>query len=74
MERIKKNGNLEAYSAVNNVYFLGFYESLKDNYSKKQENTTKIESDYFRYKWTKYTCLDKKFIKQINFGFFVILN
>ena len=32
MEPIKKKGNLEAYSTVNNLYFSGFYYFSEDNY------------------------------------------
>ena len=63
MEPIKKKGNLEAYSTVNNLYFSGFYDFPEDNYSKKLINTKKIESAYFKNKQTKDTCLEKKFIK-----------
>jgi len=35
LEPIKKKGNFEAYSAVNNLYFTTFYGLPEDKYSKK---------------------------------------
>jgi hypothetical protein len=35
---------------VNNLYFSGFYDFSEDNYSKKQGNTTKMESFYLKNK------------------------
>jgi len=63
LEPIKKNGNLEAYSTVNNLHFSGFYDFPEDNYSKKLINTLKLESVYFKNKLAKDTYLEKKFIK-----------
>ena len=63
MEPIKKNGNLEAYSTVNNLYFSLFCNFSEDNYSKKPRNTTKMESGYFKGKRTKDTRSEEKFIK-----------
>ena len=34
----KKNGNLEAYSTINNLYFSWFYNFSEDNYSKNPLN------------------------------------
>jgi hypothetical protein len=63
LEPIKKNGNLEAYSTVNNLYFSSFYEFSEDKYSKKPRNTSKMESVYFKNKCSKDACLERKFIK-----------
>jgi len=64
VEPIKKNGNLEAFSTLKNPCFYGFYGIPEDNYSNKPLNITKKESNY----------LKNKFIKQLSFGCFVILN
>jgi hypothetical protein len=41
VEPIKKNGNLEAYSAVNNLYFSWFYNLSEDKYLKRPINSQK---------------------------------
>jgi len=63
LEPTKKNGNLEAYSTVNNLYFSLFCDFSEDNYSKKPRNTSKMESVYFKNKCSKDTCSGEKFIK-----------
>ena len=63
MEPIKKNGNLEAYSTVNNPYFSSFCRFSEDKYLKKPTNDTKIESNYYKLNKTKITYSGKKLKK-----------